>query len=109
LIFCIPARWITPAFVTCDVVTILIQVSGTTISAGDDWVGKTAQIGSYVLLSGLALQTVTVALFLAVIVRFSGRELLRSPSTHSDKVFPGIRATFASSIFIEVMLSHLEN
>jgi hypothetical protein len=81
----------------------LIQVSGTTISAGDDWVGKTAQIGSYVLLSGLALQTVTVALFVAVIVRFSGRELISSRSTL------GIRATFVSSFFIEVFLSHFEN
>lgn len=98
----IPARHITPIFVTCDVVTILIQVSGTSISAGEDWVGPTAKIGSYVLLAGLAIQTVTVGVFIAIAMRFGGRQLLALKSGRKDEHFHGLKSIFISSVFIEV-------
>lgn len=94
----IPARWITKIFVACDIVTILIQVAGTTIGAGSDWVGETADIGSYVLMGGLAIQTLTLALFVAILLQFAGSDVI---SLRRCRML-GLRATFISSIFIEV-------
>jgi hypothetical protein len=101
-IFCLPARWTTPIFVTCDVVTILIQVSGTSISAAGNWVGQTADIGSDVLLAGLALQTITIAIFLLITLRFAGRGVLRVHSNSADQHLAGLKSTFVSSVCIEV-------
>lgn len=98
----IRARWITPIFVTCDVVTILIQVSGTTISAGSNWVGPTADVGSNVLLAGLAIQTVTIAFFIAVVLKFGGRQILSIASKPGDERFRALKSTLISSVFIEV-------
>ncbi len=97
----IPARLITPIFVTCDVVTILIQVSGTSISSAGNWVGRTADIGSDVLLAGLALQTTTIAFFLILTLRFGGQEVIKLRSG-SAQHFKGLKSTFVSSVFIEV-------
>jgi hypothetical protein len=101
-VWCIPARLITPIFVTCDVVTILIQVSGTTISAGNNWIGQIAKVGSYVLLAGLAIQTVTIALFLAIALRFDGRNVVRIRSSSRNQHTKSLKSTFISSLFIEV-------
>ena len=98
----IPARWITPIFVTCDVVTILIQVSGTTISAGSNWVGPTADIGSDILLAGLAIQTLTIAFFITIVLRFGGRRILSIGSKPGHEHLKGLKSTFISSVFIEV-------
>lgn len=101
-ILCTPARYITPIFVACDVTTILIQVSGTSIAAGSEWVGTTADIGSYILLAGLAIQTVTIALFLIIILRFSGRYIVSIKSPSRAQGLDGLRSAFISSVFIEV-------
>ena len=104
----IPAKWITPVFVTCDVVTILIQVNGTSISAGADWKGQTAKTGSNILLSGLAIQTATVAFFLCVALKFGGSQLLACSTRNQGDHYKGLKSPFISSAFIEVSISFPE-
>lgn len=101
-ILLIPAKRITPIFVTCDVVTILIQVSGTSISAGANWKGKTATTGSDILLAGLAIQTATVAFFVSIALKFGGRQLFAFRPAFEEDYLKGLNAIFVSSVFIEV-------
>lgn len=104
-ILLIPARRITPIFVTCDVVTILIQVSGTSISAGANWKGPTATTGSDILLAGLAIQTATVAFFVSISLKFGGRQLFALRPRSQEHHFKGLKSIFISSVFIEVIIA----
>lgn len=57
----VPVKWLTKIFVTCDVVTFLMQASaaGMMVSSG------MASIGKGVVITGLALQVVSFGLFIA--------------------------------------------
>jgi hypothetical protein len=65
-----PARLLTRVFVCCDVVSCLVQASGSSLASSQDWVGSTAQVGIYVLIGGLVLQAVAFAVFLGILGRF---------------------------------------
>lgn len=69
-IFRIPVRKLTLIFVLCDILTLLVQCSGTSIAASNDWVGETVQIGENVLIAGLAMQLATFSFFLAIVAKF---------------------------------------
>jgi len=75
LILRMPVRWLTPIFVTCDIVTLLIQVTGTSVAASQNWEGSPATIGSNILIAGLAAQTAALAVFISVISSFAGSRL----------------------------------
>ncbi|KAK3299541.1 RTA1 like protein-domain-containing protein [Chaetomium fimeti] len=66
----IPARLLTRVFVGCDVLSCLVQASGSSISSSVQWVGTTAEVGVYVLIGGLVLQAVAFAVFLGILARF---------------------------------------
>ena len=73
----VPARLLTRVFVCCDVVSCLVQASGSGLAASRGWVGKMAAVGVAVLIGGLVLQVVAFAVFLGVLGRFwvlAGRE-----------------------------------
>ncbi|KAF4629230.1 hypothetical protein G7Y89_g8919 [Cudoniella acicularis] len=69
-IFRIPVAKLTRIFVIFDVVTFLVQVSGSAISSAGNWEGNTAAIGTNVLIAGLAIQLATFAFFVAIVGRF---------------------------------------
>ncbi|KAF2159537.1 hypothetical protein M409DRAFT_30012 [Zasmidium cellare ATCC 36951] len=98
-IFGIPVRRIALIFVTCDIVTLLVQVSGTSIAAGVEWEGSQADVGSHIITGGLAAQTVTLVFFIAIIVNFAGARL---PFAAKRNVhwLPGFRSAFWSSLMI---------
>ncbi|KAF2099714.1 RTA1-domain-containing protein [Rhizodiscina lignyota] len=61
---------ITKIFVGCDIMSFLIQASGSGIAASVNWVGSTADIGQDVLLAGLGTQVATFVFFIAILVIF---------------------------------------
>jgi len=69
-IYRIPTAKLTRIFVTCDIFSFLIQVSGSGIASSGNWKGSTVVIGTNVLLAGLATQVVTFLFFMAIIIKF---------------------------------------
>ncbi|KAF2740860.1 RTM1-like protein [Polyplosphaeria fusca] len=69
-VFLIPARLITRTFVGCDILSFLIQASGSGIASSGSWEGDEAKIGTNVLICGLATQVATFVWFLAIVLRF---------------------------------------
>jgi hypothetical protein len=72
-IFGIPATRITKIFVGCDILSFLIQVSGSGIASSNNWEGNTKDIGVDVLITGLATQLLTIIIFIGVVGVFSKR------------------------------------
>jgi hypothetical protein len=66
----IPLRKLTKIFIISDVITFLIQVSGSGIASSGNWEGSTTKIGVDVLMVGLGVQLATVVFFFGVVGRF---------------------------------------
>ena len=66
----IPVRNLTRIFITYDIFSFLVQVSGSGIASSLSWQGNTLYTGTDVLVTGLATQIITFAFFLTIIGRF---------------------------------------
>ncbi|KAE9363313.1 RTA1 like protein [Stipitochalara longipes BDJ] len=66
----IPLHHLTKIFITSDIVTFLIQVSGSGIASSGNWKGSTVKIGVDVLMAGLGVQLATILFFCCVVRRF---------------------------------------
>lgn len=69
-IYRIPVGKLTRIFVVCDVVTLLIQASGSGIASSGNWKGKMADVGNNVLIVGLAIQLATFTFFVVIVSKF---------------------------------------
>ncbi|TVY20544.1 Protein RTA1 [Lachnellula arida] len=71
----VPARWLTPIFVLCDIVALLLQMIGaikvTSISPGDADATSKANQGKTIAEIGVAVQLVCFGLFSIIAVRFN--------------------------------------
>lgn len=61
---------ITLTFVTCDVITFLVQCAGGGLLATADSDKSKANLGSHILVVGLALQVITFSFFAAASIWF---------------------------------------
>ncbi|KAJ9638976.1 hypothetical protein H2199_006837 [Coniosporium tulheliwenetii] len=66
---------ITRTFVICDIISFLIQVSGSGLASSGDWEGDTATTGINVLIGGLATQVATFGFFLLILSSFHAQTL----------------------------------
>lgn len=69
-VFGVHGRLITRIFVILDVISALVQASGSGVASSTEWVGRTADIGVYILIAGLGLQAVAFAFFMCIFSRF---------------------------------------
>ncbi|KAK0118343.1 hypothetical protein ONS95_012633 [Cadophora gregata] len=69
-IYRLPLRKLTKIFVASDIVTLLIQVSGTSIASSNDWEGGMVRVGEDILIAGLAIQCSSLVVFLAILWKF---------------------------------------
>jgi hypothetical protein len=69
----IRATRITKVFVGLDILSFLIQVSGSGIASSGNWSGDLAKVGVNVLITGLATQLATIVVFIFVVCVFSRR------------------------------------
>lgn len=99
----IPGRYLTPIFVTCDIVAALVQGNGSGIAASDEYTGESERIGRWILVGGLLFQLSFFSFFMAVFGRFHwlARNKGLSPTAPVgwDKV---VIAVYVSSILIMV-------
>ncbi|KAI9649427.1 hypothetical protein NHQ30_002003 [Ciborinia camelliae] len=100
----VPPRWMTPIFVTCDVIAFLIQVFGATSATSKD--PKTVQKGYNIMKVGLVIQLLCFGFFLVVSLRFhvvSKRFQNSWPDTQWKKLLMAINIAsaliFARSIY----------
>ncbi|KAI0122202.1 RTA1 like protein [Daldinia grandis] len=70
----IPPRWVTPIFVTFDVISLLVQLVGavsvSTTEVTDDDAEDTINMGKNIALVGLAIQIAAFGLFTVIAARF---------------------------------------
>jgi RTA1 like protein len=72
-IFHIRSTRITKLFVGCDILSFLIQVSGSSIASSNNWQGNEEKVGTRVLIVGLATQLATILIFCFIVARFAKR------------------------------------
>jgi hypothetical protein len=66
----LPPYLVTRTFVTCDVITFLIQCTGGGMLASSTTDQSKADLGSHILIIGLVLQVITFGFFTAASIRF---------------------------------------
>jgi hypothetical protein len=94
---------LTRIFVICDIVTFLVQVSGSGIASSGNWEGEVVDIGTNVLIAGLAIQVLTFAFFIAIVFRF--HQLTKTVELREgagDGLKPVLKAIYISSALIIV-------
>lgn len=105
-IYRIPVGNLTRIFVVCDVVTLLIQASGSGIASSGNWKGKMADVGNNVLIVGLAIQLATFTFFMVIVGKF---HFLTWKGNVSEEAGHGWKrvlfAVYISSMLIIVCLS----
>lgn len=106
-IYRIPVARLTRIFIICDIISFLIQVSGSGIASSNNWEGDIVHIGTNVLIVGLATQVVTFIFFVAIVIRF--HRLARTRGGVREDAGNGWRpllhAVYISSALIIVKLS----
>ncbi|KAK3349348.1 RTA1 like protein-domain-containing protein [Lasiosphaeria hispida] len=69
-VFGVHGRLLTRIFVGFDIVSFLVQGSGSSVASSVEWVGSTADVGVKILIAGLGLQAVAFLFFMAIFARF---------------------------------------
>jgi hypothetical protein len=101
-IYGMSTRKLTRIFISCDIVSFLIQVSGSGIASSDNWEGNMATVGQDTLIVGLATQLATFLFFMAILRRFhqlANTERRANPPKGWRKV---LLAVYVSSVLIIV-------
>jgi hypothetical protein len=101
-IFGIPTAKLTRIFVLCDVLSFLVQASGSAIASSGNWKGSAVIIGTDVLIAGLATQVATFAFFMAIVVRFHVLTRRERDVQAGEKWRKILFAVYVSSILIIV-------
>jgi hypothetical protein len=86
---------VTKIFVGIDIVSILIQASGSGLASSNDWEGSSKEAGVNILIAGLAIQVATVVVFLFMCWKFSdrayfGRGMREDAPPLADRAFKAI-------------------
>lgn len=108
--FGISPRWLGRVFITSDVFSFLTQCSGSGIASSGNWEGDLKDVGTNVLLVGLALQLATFTAFLGM----SGCFVRRVKIVHGGKggqssgLEPGVqvvvRGVWGAGAFVQVCI-----
>lgn len=98
----IPGRRLTPIFVICDIIAFGIQGNGSGVASSGDWVGEKADIGTNILIGGLAFQFIAFSLFLCVFGRFHYLANERAADSAPVGWRKLVLAVYVSSILIMV-------
>lgn len=104
-IFGISAVRLTKVFVSCDILSAMVQSAGSGISGSQNWAGPTAQTGIYVLMGGLSFQALTLAWYLCIFVRFHRLANLYATSDAPSGWRDLVTAVYVSSILVMVFES----
>ncbi|CAG8114559.1 unnamed protein product [Penicillium salamii] len=93
--------WLPRVFVTLDVISCLVQASGSGIAASGNWEGAEKDTGTGVLIGGLVLQVLTFVAFLLIVGSFN-LKAKRDQQPIADGVKKLITGIYISGFFILV-------
>ncbi|CBF87495.1 RTA1 domain-containing protein, partial [Aspergillus nidulans FGSC A4] len=91
--------------ITLDVAAMLTQGGGSAIASAGEWKGTLEDIGTSVLIGGLALQVATFTVFLSVVFSFH-QKILRHGEEGMGMVLRGV---YIGGLFIMVLLSQIRS
>lgn len=94
--------WLGRLFISSDVFSFLTQCSGSGIASSGNWEGNMKDIGTNVLIVGLALQLATFTVFLTVMARFVRRVIRRRDAGFSPCVKKVMIGANIASCFVQV-------
>ncbi|KEF60382.1 uncharacterized protein A1O9_01942 [Exophiala aquamarina CBS 119918] len=102
VLFRIPPRWLGRIFITSDIFSFLTQCSGSGIASSGNWEGNLKEVGTNVLLVGLALQLATFSTFLLVL----GRVVVRVKRSYDSGFNPCVKkvilGVWIAGFFVQV-------
>ncbi|KAK4220027.1 RTA1 like protein-domain-containing protein [Rhypophila decipiens] len=96
----LPAHRITRIFVISDILSGMVQSSGSGVASSDNWTGPNLKVGINILIGGLGLQAVSFVLFMSLLGRFhylARREAMADAPRDWRKL---LRAVYISSAMI---------
>ncbi|KIX03102.1 uncharacterized protein Z518_06652 [Rhinocladiella mackenziei CBS 650.93] len=102
IFFRISPRWLGRVFITSDIFSFLTQCSGSGIASSGNWEGDLKDVGTNVLLVGLALQLATFSVFLVVMARFVGRIRASKDAGFNPCVKKVILGAWIASLFVQI-------
>ncbi|PGH26697.1 hypothetical protein AJ80_01643 [Polytolypa hystricis UAMH7299] len=95
----ISPRWLPRAFITSDICSFLTQASGSGVAASGDWEGTSKEIGTNILIAGLALQLLTFSVFMTIVIIFH-RRANRLGTGVDDGVRQLLKGIYIAGVFI---------
>lgn len=103
--FRVPPNWLGRIFITSDVFSFLTQCSGSGIASSGNWEGNLKDVGTNVLLVGLALQLATFSTFLLVLWRVVHRVDRSREMGFDPRVRKVILGAWIAGFFVQVRLT----
>ena len=98
----ISPRWLGRIFITSDICSFLTQCSGSGIASSGNWEGDLNDVGTNVLLVGLALQLATFSTFLFILWRFIQRVKQTPDAEFSPNAKKVIQGAWIAGVFVQV-------
>ncbi|KAI9374202.1 RTA1 like protein-domain-containing protein [Aspergillus egyptiacus] len=96
------AKWLPKVFITLDVGAMITQGGGSAIAAAGEWKGQLEQIGTGVLIGGLALQLATFTVFLIVVIKFHLDAVRSDTAALESGMREVLRGVYVAGFFIMV-------
>lgn len=98
----ISAKWYAIVFCTCDVLSLIVQAIGGA-QASMATIDSQMELGTHIMVAGIAFQLFTMTLFVGLLVDFLLR-VLRTRSEFSGVVTKGMKHVFVALIVSAVMI-----
>lgn len=98
----ISAKWYAIVFCTCDVVSLVVQAIGGA-QASEANTDSAMELGTHIMVAGIAFQLLTMTLFVGLLVDFL-RRVLRAQGEFSNVVTKGMKLVFAALVISTAMI-----
>lgn len=87
------------SFIPCDVVSLLLQAAGGGIASATSNANKSPDVGDHIMVTGLAFQVLTLAVFICLCIDFTIRTLRRTREMGNAALDPSHATLKASTMF----------
>ncbi len=86
-------------FIPCDVISLLLQAAGGGIASATSNANKSPDVGDHIMVTGLAFQVLTLAVFICLCIDFAIRTLRRTLDMGNATLDPSHATLRASTMF----------
>jgi len=86
-------------FIPCDVISLLLQAAGGGITSATSNANRSPDVGDHIMVTGLAFQVLTLAVFICLCIDFTIRTLRRTRDMGNAALDPSHATLRASTVF----------